>query len=1010
MKIYIQFLLSSLLAMGMLLLSTNAIKASDQLQVVGLTTEHFENPLGIDQVEPRFSWILKTQVPATMQKTWHIQVSRDKSFNTVASLMWNSGIVENDQSVLVEYRGKPLQSTTRYYWRVSIADNHGNNSGWSETAWFETGLLNPGDWKARWIQVPWNEDKTTSPPSPMLRSEFAINRQIASARIYASAMGLYEIEINGQKVGDQLFTPGWTSFSNRVQYQTYDITDMLRRGNNAIGVVLGDGWYRGFLGWKNQRNFYGETLAFIAQIQIVYTNGTTQTIITDQNWRASTGPILYSDIYNGEKYDARLEKNSWSVPGYNARDWQRVRLTSFANVKLIAPQAPPVKAIQELKPMSVFITPQGDTVIDFGQNLVGHMRIRTRGTAGKAITIRHAEIIDKHGNFYTENLRSASQTNTYILKGQGIETWEPKFTFQGFRYVAINGFPGDIYNPEAFTAIVVHSDMIPTGHFDCSNPLVNRLQHNIVWGQKGNFLDVPTDCPQRDERMGWTGDIQVFANTANLNMNTASFLTRWLADLEADQFPNGSVTFVVPNVLGPGEGGAAGWGDAATVVPWSIYQSFGDKRILERQYNSMKAWVNYMKERASLQGDPYLWIGDFHFGDWLSFASLNQRNYPGAHTHPDLIATAYFARSTGLMAQIARILNKTEDAEFYQQLLENITRSFQKEFVTPNGRLSSDTQTAYLLALRYNLLPDNLRTSAARYLAKDLRERGHLTTGFLGTPHLNHALSEFGFHEDAYKLLLRTQYPSWLYPVTMGATTIWERWDGIKTDSTFQSKSMNSFNHYAYGAVGDWLFKEAAGIKNSSPGYKSFTIQPVPGGGMHFARALLYTPYGKVLSSWKFDNGKFDLTIEIPANTNARVKLPWADARLLTINGQVISRTHFPFSFKIEYDGVWVDLGSGTYKFSYPAGKFPAWAIPTESNLLAAGFNPGRKTLLAELLALKQTREILMEEIPQLLNSPWLSQVMGYPLEHITIALPRHVRISIEELQKIENRLQNLNK
>jgi alpha-L-rhamnosidase len=913
------------------------------LKITGLKTEYHTNPIGIDQTGPRFFWVIESTEENTLQTAYHLQVSSGADFTRRENLTWDTGKAESSQSIHVEYSGRPLQSSTRYYWRVKTWDNHGNESDWSETSYFEMGLLSPTDWKAQWIESVWEEDKTTPQPAHMLRKEFNLRREIQSARIYTSSHGLYELEINGQRVGDHLFTPGWTSFNNRVQYQTYDITDLLKRGTNAIGVHLGDGWYRGFIGWGTQRNYYGETLAFIGQIVITYTNGRTDIIGTDNTWRSTTGPIRYSDIYNGEKYDARLEKPGWSIAGYNDRDWQRVRVANISKNKLIAPQAPPVMKIQELKPVEMLVTPEGDTVLDMGQNMIGWMKIRVNGPAGTSVKLRHAETLDKYGNFYTENLRSADQTNIYILKGEGTEKWEPRFTFQGFRYVAVSGWPGEI-NPDDFTGVVIHSYMEPTGHFDCSHPMVNRLQHNIVWGQKGNFLDVPTDCPQRDERMGWTGDIQVFANTANINMNTASFLTRWLGDLEADQLENGAVTHVVPDVLNGGSG-AAGWADASTVVPWSLYQSFGDERVLARQYNSMKAWVNFMKERAATAGDPFVWDTDWHFGDWLSFATLSHPNYPGAYTDIDLIATAYFARSTSLTLEVARLLNKTEDVNYYSQLLQNVKASFQKEFLTPRGRLSSDTQTAYLLALRYDLLPKELRQRASEYLLRNVRSRGHLTTGFLGTPHLNHALSEFGYKEDAYNLLLRKEYPSWLYPVTMGATTIWERWDGIKTDSTFQSPSMNSFNHYAYGAIGEWLFREVAGIKNATPGYKQILIHPNPGGGLTHARAIQKTLYGRLSSEWAFEDGSFMLEVTVPANTTAQVVLPYAATVQVLMNG--ISLNMANQRYAILEDNVIVYLGSGTYHFSYPSGQFPESALPGnddtkdvtfDRNSLVAGF------------------------------------------------------------------------
>ncbi|MFW6224553.1 MAG: family 78 glycoside hydrolase catalytic domain, partial [Bacteroidota bacterium] len=832
----------------------------------------------------RFSWIMRSNMNNTTQTSYHLQVSKDPEFQNDRQIVWDTDREYSDQSIHIQYQGIPLESQTRYYWRVQVQDNHGNSSVWSEASFFETGLLNPSEWKVKWIQTPFDEDTASSQPVTQFRSVFKSKKEIQSARLYASAHGLYEIEINGKRVGDQVFTPGWTSYASRVPYQTYDITDFLQMGENAVGAYLADGWYRGFLGWEDQRNYYGEKLAFIAQIHITYEDGSTLTTGTDENWKALQGPIRKSDIYKGEYYDARLEMPGWSKPGFKDRDWQKVKVAEDIPMeKLIAWQSPPVKKIQELKPVSWFVTPAGDTVLDMGQNMIGWMKIRVSAQKGTKIELRHAETLDKQGNFYTANLRSADQLNTYVLKGEGLEEWEPRFTFQGFRYVAVSGWPGD-FNTDDFTGMVIHSDMEPTGHFESSNPLINQLQHNIVWGQKGNFLEIPTDCPQRDERMGWTGDIQVFANTASLQMHTAAFLKKWLDDLSADQLENGAVPHVIPNVLGDNAAGAAGWGDAAAVVTWSVFQAYNDTLLLKKQYKSVKKWVEYMRGRAALKDDPYIWTGDYHFGDWLAYATIDRPDYAGSYTHTDLIATAYFAHSTHLALKMSEILNIQEDKEYFTFLYENVKNAFRKEFVTPNGRLTSDTQTAYLLALQFDLLPENRRKDAAAYLVNDVRRRGHLTTGFLGTPHLNHVLSEFGYEKEAYDLLLRTRYPSWLYPVKMGATTIWERWDGIKPDSTFQSPAMNSFNHYAYGAIAEWMYREIAGIKHTAPAYKTINISPNPGGGITHARAFQNTPYGRVLSQWNLTDKTFELEVVIPANTNATIVLPNAIASLVNMN------------------------------------------------------------------------------------------------------------------------------
>jgi alpha-L-rhamnosidase len=784
------------------------------------------------------------------------------------------------------------------------------------------GLLEASDWKASWIEPGLPEDPKKSGPVAMLRREFKLNGPIAAARAYVTSHGLYEMQLNGQRVGDQLFTPGWTSYNKRLQYQTYDVTSLLKSGNNAVAVQLGNGWYRGFLAWQDRRNIYGERLALLGQIKVTYKDGREETIGTDQGWKASTGPILMSEIYHGETYDARLEKPGWAEPGFSDSQWSPVKVVDGRKDDLIAPAGPPVRRIEELKAVKIQKTPGGDTVVDLGQNMVGWVRLKVQGPAGTTVTLRHAEVLDKQGNFYTENLRAAKATLQYTLKGGGPETFEPHFTFFGFRYVAVAGYPGEV-TPETLTGIVVHSDMARTSEFETSKPLVNQLQHNIIWGQKGNFLDVPTDCPQRDERLGWTGDAQAFSPTAAFNMDVAGFFTKWLRDVAADQFESGSIPHVIPNVLpdfqGQTPGGAAGWADSAVIIPWNMYLSYGDKRILETQYDSMAKWVEYERKRA---GDDYIWDGDPHFGDWLAFASTAS-DYPGATTGKDLIATAFFAHSTDLLQRTALVLGKKDDAARYGEQLGRIKSAFRREFVTDTGRVGEDTQTAYALALQFDLLSEELRPVAAKRLAQEVRTRKHLTTGFLGTPYLCHVLVRYGYLDEAYMLLNREDYPSWLYPVKQGATTIWERWDGQKPDGTFQNAGMNSFNHYAYGAIGEWMYRVMAGIEidETAPGYKHILIEPRPGGGFTSARASHQTMYGKVSSAWTLKDGTFELAVEIPANTRATVRLPGAQLGSVTEAGRPVVVGSGVTAPKQEGSVVALEVGSGQYRFAYPSAK-----------------------------------------------------------------------------------------
>lgn len=888
-----------------------AMSVHAKTQVVELVCEYHTNPVGMDVESPRLSWQILSDEENLKQAAYEIRVAETPSdLNKKNKLIWSSGKVNSDQSVNVVYEGPQLNSMQRVYWQVRVWDNNNKVSQWSEPAFWEMGILAPDLWKASWITMENESKKEDSFPAHYYRNEFSTSKKVSSARVYVTSLGLYELFINGEKVGDQLFTPGWTSYNKRLQYQTYDVTDMIQQ-KNAVGAVLGDGWYRGYIGFSGQRNYYGEKIALLLQLEIKYTDGSSQTIISNDGWKVSTGPILESDIYNGEKYDANLEMDGWATVGFDDGSWNEVAVLNHAKDILIAPQGEPVKAIEEITPIKSLTTPKGEMVFDMGQNMVGWVRLKVQGNKGDVIRLQFAEVLDKDGNFYTANLRAAKATDTYILKGEGEEVYEPKFTFHGFRFVKVEGVK-QMPELDQITGVVIHSAMQPTGSFSCSDPLINQLQHNIQWGQKGNFLDVPTDCPQRDERLGWTGDAQVFSPTAAFNFEVAPFYIKWMKDLAADQLPDGKVPHVIPDVLNGG-GGSTAWADAALIVPWTTYLTYGDKRILEVQYPSMKAWVEYMRSRA---GDDNLWTGDTHYGDWLAFATTRS-DYPGATTEKDLIATAYYSYSSGLLAKIAAIIGKNDDAVKYKQLSDDIKKAFVHEFVAPSGRLVSHTQTAYCLALSFDLLPENLISEAAQYLADDVKKMGHLTTGFVGTPLLCKTLSDNGYADLAFMLLNRKDYPSWLYPVTQGATTIWERWDGQKPDGTFQSVGMNSFNHYAYGAIGEWLYTYVAGVQidPNSPGYKHFTLAPHPGGGLTNAGVKYKSLYGEIDSAWEMEGNQMVYKVKIPANTTATVVLPNALLENVLMNSLPLNG----LDKKAEQttSGVSLELGSGSYQFSY---------------------------------------------------------------------------------------------
>lgn len=890
----------------LLLTSSITLPAMAKTEIGQLVCEYKTNPLGIDVLIPRLSWQLISSGNDVMQSAYEIRVADSPKKLNSDKLIWSTGKTNSSQSVNVDYNGPALSSMQRVYWQVRIWDYKGKVTNWSKPAFWEMGILIPSEWKASWITFGQEKEVIGSKPVQYFRKEFSVSKKIKSARLYATALGLYQLQINGKKVSPDLFTPGWTSYKKRLQYQTYDVTTLLEN-KNAIGVMLADGWFRGYLGFYGKNETYGKQTAVLLQLQITYNDGTVESICSDENWKVTNnGPIVESDIYNGELYDARLELTGWDQVDYNASTWNNATSFNQSNDILIAPQGVPVKAIEEIKPVKLFVTPKGETVFDLGQNMVGWAQLKVFGKKGDRITLKFAEVLDKAGNFYTENLRKAKCTDTYILKGEGEEIFEPHFTFHGFRYVKIEGLNS---KPEIdqITGIVIHSDMKPTGNFSCSDTLINQLQHNIQWGQKGNFLDVPTDCPQRDERMGWTGDAQLFSTTAAFNFDVAAFYTKWMGDFTADQFDDGKVPVVIPNIL-EGFGGSSVWSDACVIIPWTTYLAYGDQRILEKQYPCMKKWVEYVIGRA---GTKNLWLGDWHYGDWLAYEQ-------GGKTENDLIASAYYCHSVTLMGKIAAIIGKKEDAIKYSKLSGEIKNAFSRHFVTSDGQLTSPTQTAYALALAFDLLPEDIVPKTAEHFASNVEKFGHLTTGLAGTPLLCKALSANGREDLAFILLNNKNYPSWLYPVLNGATTIWERWDGIKPNGAFQDSTMNSFNHYVYGAIGEWLYQYVAGINidPDQPGYKRVQLTPHPGGGLQNAKAEINTLYGKVSSAWRFENDDFIYEVTIPANASATVTLPFAMAHQVKQNGTSLKPGFIQVGNNLQ-----LSLGSGKYGFKYPSSS-----------------------------------------------------------------------------------------
>jgi alpha-L-rhamnosidase len=879
------------------------------IAVDALQCEYQVNPLGIDVARPRLSWRLRSDRRGARQMAYQVQVASSPDVvRSGRANVWDSGKVESDQSIHVVYDGAPLTSRQRVWWNVRVWDETGATAQADEPGWWEMGLLERSAWQGAWIGAALAGGAYTSAPPPFLRTLFTLSRPIASARLYATALGLYEISINGRRVGDSVFAPGWTDYRKRVQYQTYDVTDLLAAGDNVIGAILGDGWYCGHVAWAG-RQHYGDRPKLFATLLITFTDGRTYTVATDATWQTTYGPLLESDLLMGESYDARREMPGWDTPAFDAVRWQSVEIFDDPGAQLVAQPGPGVRRIEEQQPISEpRNTADGSRwIVDLGQNMVGRVRLRVNGPAGATVTLRHAEALTPEGAIYTENLRTAKQTDHYTLRGGGEEIYEPRFTFHGFRYVELSGYPG-VPTRDTITGIVLHSDMPISGAFECSDPLINQLRRNIVWGQKGNFVDVPTDCPQRDERLGWTGDAQVFVRTAAFNMRIADFFTKWLRDLADAQDTSGAFPPFAPLLnISPRDGGPA-WADAGIICPWAIYRCYGDRRILEEHYDAMARFLLYLEQTSRHFIRTYDDYNGFHgFGDWLSI---------NAETPKDLIGTAFFAHSAHLMSEIAATLNREADAARYQQLFDAVRTAFLDRFVTPDGLIVSQTQTAYVLALGFDLLPRRLRERAAFELVRDIERRGlRLSTGFVGAPHLPHVLSAVGRTDVAYALLLQKEWPSWLYPVTQGATTIWERWDGWTHDKGFQDAGMNSFNHYAYGSIGEWLYTTVAGIDIAEPGYKRIALRPRPGGHLTYARAAYESAYGRIESDWHLDDGVFNWRVVVPPNTQATVYVPAAEGATILEGDIPAHETPGVTLLQREAEVAIYDIGAGSYRF-----------------------------------------------------------------------------------------------
>ena len=846
--------------------------------VRGLRCEYSSRPIGIDVDRPRLSWRVAERAAGSV--AYQIQVSAT-GFGD-GEVAWDSDRVASASTTWVPYGGPALEAMTRYRWRVRAWVEEGGPGPWSEPAYFETGRLGL-DWEGRWIGGRLTGSTRTPVPVPFLRRSFTLPDRPVSARLYVTALGLHDCRLNGQRVGRDELRPGWVDFSRRVVYDTYDVTDLLVAGENVLGTPLGDGWYCGRIAWFGRQN-YGNRPRLLAELRLQLPSGESLVIRTDERWRWDVGPILFSDLLDGESYDARQEQPGWDAAGFDDKHWRPVELFDAPDIAVVAPTSPPVRVIERIAGTPL---PSGHGAVhlfDLKQNITGRVRLRIRGTRGKTVRIRYAEMLRDDGTLYTENLRTAAATDWYTLRGGGDEVYEPLFTFHGFRYVEVEAkwHPGcEVLGVDG---VVLHNDMPTTGGFACSEPLVDQLYSNQRWGQRGNYLEVPTDCPQRDERLGWTGDAQVFLPTACFNMDVSGFMAKWLVDLRDAQADAGSYPRFAPNPKpeADADGGPA-WAEAGVLCAWRLYVHYGDRRVLEEHYPSMCRFARWLDETSDGGIRPVerddVWAG---FGDWLALDTRDDDRFGG--TPRRLIGTAYHAHTLGLMAKIADVLGNAEDADDFRRRAGNVRAAFVQRFVTPDAMLAGDTQTGYLLALAFDLLPEAQRPAAVDHLVRRLEHDGHhLRTGFVGTPLLAPVLTRFGRPDLAYRLLLNRTYPGWLYSILQGATTMWERWNSYSKADGFGPVSMNSFNHYAYGAIGQWMYESVLGITplESHPGFARFTARPTPDptGGLTWARGHVDTLHGRIEAGWRIDGDRFEYRLTVPPNAQAAVAMPF-DSRV----------------------------------------------------------------------------------------------------------------------------------
>lgn len=918
-----------------------------------LRAEYKENPF-TDVPRPRLSWELEAGMPEQFQTAYQILVASSPAhLQRDLGDLWDSGKVDTNATNQIEYGGAAIAPKTRVYWKVRSWDKRGRAGAWSNMAWWETGFLNNAGWNAGWIGFDLNAygrgNRYHLPPAPYLRKEHRLDKAVKSARLYITALGVYEFFINGQRVGDDYFAPGWTDYNRRVYYQAYDVTDALSRGPNAFAATLSYGWYAGYLGYAllvgspQVRAFYGDVPQLKAQLEITYVDGSRETVVTDGSWKAGQGPLRETDFQHGEQYDARLQMGGWDQPGFDDQQWEHVRVyPDKTGRELALYPGNPVKAVGELEARSVTPRADGKYIIDFGQNFAGIVRLRLKGREGDTVVLRYGEMLHPDGSLVTENLRMARATDTYVLKGddQG-ETWQPQFTFHGFRYVEVSGLreaPGK----GLLTGIVLSSVTPEAGTFETDNAMLNQLYSNIVWTQRANYFDIPTDCPQRDERLGWTGDAQVYIHSATFNNDVAAFHTKWLTDLHDAQWRNGAYPVYAPMPVSA-DGNAAirssdtyspGWSEAGVICVYELYRTYADTRMIRQSWPFMTRFMDFLRRKG---GSAQVFKeGSFAeispkggFGDWLSI---------GRKTPPDLLATLYYGYCAGLMAEMAKAIGEYDSEAGYSNEREAVRQAFLRHYTDESGRFIVDsaaygdgagyvdgrlgfyghTQTAYANAIYMQLLDTGHRQKAGRWLRELVQANDNkLTTGFLGFRPLLPALSATGSSDLAYHLLLSTDYPSLGFEVANGATSIWERWDSYTKDKGFvHNASMNSFSHYAFGAVNEWMFGNMAGIRTEGAGYRTFVIRPeIPAQGVSEVNAQYRSINGWIGSSWKKEGKGLLVKVAIPVNTSAAVYVPAGRMEDVSVNGKALKNTKFYKSAGQSGGYVVISVGSGSYEF-----------------------------------------------------------------------------------------------